>query len=281
MVIYGVSRRAARPRNTALSQRKRASSVRKNWPLSVEFRTRATSPSCHRGQFGSTSESIVSEPLAEPVKLRLLLVDDHPVLRAGLKALLAAEPDLEVIAEADNGGSAVELAESANPDLILMDVSLPVMNGAEATRKIKQTRPEQAVLALSVHEDVPFVRMLLDAGAGGYALKRCACDELVRAVRVVAGGDTYVDPSLTGQLLRTSQRKHSPLGAPSVGLSEREAEVVRLLAQGLTLKEMAQRLTLSSRTLETYRARALEKLGLKTRADLVRYAIRCGWLTDH
>ena len=224
--------------------------------------------------------------MSVPAPLKLLLADDHPVLRAGLKALLSAEADFEVIAEADNGTTTVELASRLRPDLILMDVSMPGMNGTEATRQIKRAFPERAVLAISVHEEASFARMLLDAGANGYALKRSACDELVRAVRTVAAGDTYVDPSLAGQLLRLTQRRPASLnagavGAPAVSLSEREAEVVRLLAEGLTMKEMAQQLALSPRTLETYRARALEKLNLKTRAELVRYAIHCGWLGSH
>lgn len=210
--------------------------------------------------------------------LRLVLADDHPVLRAGLKVLLSAEPDFSVVAEADDGEGALVLAEKVRPDLILMDVSMPGMNGTEATRQIKKTHPELAVLALSVHEEVSFARTLLDAGANGYALKRSACDELVRAVRVVAAGGTYVDPAIAGQLLRTGARRHANGNRDSVALSDRETEVVRLLAQGLTMKEMAQQLSLSPRTLETYRARALEKLDLKTRAELVRYAIRCGWL---
>jgi DNA-binding NarL/FixJ family response regulator len=145
-------------------------------------------------------------------RLRLLLVDDHPVLRAGLSVLLSAEPDLSVVAEADTGRAAVDLARSLRPDLIVMDVSLPDLNGAEATRAIKQQRPDLPVLALSVHEEVPFVRMLLDAGAGGYVLKRSACEELVRAVRIVAAGATYLDPAIAGQVVRAGQRRHSPVG---------------------------------------------------------------------
>jgi DNA-binding NarL/FixJ family response regulator len=227
-----------------------------------------------------TTSQLTHSVIQPGEKLTLLLVDDHPVLRAGLKALLSAEEDLCVVAEADNGTSAVALSEQLRPDLVLMDVSLPGLSGADATRQIKQNHPELTILALSVHEELPFVRMLLDAGASGYALKRSACDELVRAVRTVAAGNTYVDPSLAAQLFRSSARRLSPSGTAAVSLSDREAEVVRLLAQGLTMKEMAQQLALSPRTLETYRARALEKLGLKTRADLVRYAIRCGWLTS-
>src|SRR6188768_2897980 len=212
--------------------------------------------------------------------LRLLLVDDHPVLRAGLKALLSAEPDLHVVAEADNGSTAVELALQLIPDLIVMDVTLPGLTGAEATRQIKVARPSLLVLALSVHEEVSFARLLLDAGASGYALKRSACDELVRAVRVVAKGGTYVDPSLARALMGNGARRQSPDGVQTVSLSEREAEVIRLIAKGHTSKEMAQTLGLSPRTLETYKARAMSKLDLHTRADLIRYALRCGWLRD-
>ncbi|HKO52999.1 MAG TPA: response regulator transcription factor [Polyangiaceae bacterium] len=210
--------------------------------------------------------------------LRLMLADDHPVVRAGLKTLLSTEADFRIIAEAETGLAAVELAETLEPDLILMDVSLPGLSGAEATRKIRSLRPDIQILALSVHEEVSFARLLLDAGATGYALKRSACEELVRAVRFVAAGRTYIDPALAGHLMRAGQRRPSPTGMPSVGLSDREAEVVLLLAKGLTMKEMANQLGLSPRTLETYRARALDKLELKTRADLVRYALRCGWL---
>ncbi len=216
------------------------------------------------------------DDLASPI--RILLVDDHPVLRAGVRALLAAEPDFDVIGEASDGPSALAMVESLEPDLVVMDVSLPGPSGAEVTTELKQLYPRLHVLALSVHEELAFARLLLDAGAAGYALKRTACDELVRAVRLVSAGERYVDPLLAAQLLQSGQRRESPTAPAVVALSEREAEVVRLLAQGLTMKEMAERLTLSPRTLETYRARALDKLGLKSRADLVRYAIRRGWL---
>ena len=210
--------------------------------------------------------------------LRLLLVDDHPVLRAGLKALLSAESDLSVVAEAETGAQAVELVSRVQLDLVLMDVSMPGMSGVEAARQIKSAKPDLPILALSVHEEVSVVRQLLDAGVDGYALKRSACDELVRAVRTVAAKGPYVDPSLSGQLLRSNPRWSAAAKVPVASLSEREAEVVRLLAQGMTMKEIAHQLALSPRTLETYRARAMEKLALKTRADLVRYAFRSGWL---
>jgi len=211
--------------------------------------------------------------------VRLLLVDDHPILRTGLKALFTAELDCELTAEASNGFEAVSLVEMLALDLVVMDVSLPGLGGADATRQIKKVRPDLPVLAFSGHEEIPFVRMMLDAGACGYVLKHSSCDELVRAANRAAAGESYLDPAIAHQLLGAGQRRHCPAGAvAAVDLSERERDVVRLLARGLTMKEVARQLSLSPRTLETYRARAMEKLALRTRADLVRYALRCGWL---
>lgn len=212
--------------------------------------------------------------------VRLLLVDDHPVMRAGVRTLLMAESDLEVVAEASNGVQAVELARKLEPDLVLMDVSLPELGGAEATKQIITHVPRARVLVLSAHEEAAFAKLLIGAGASGYVLKRSACDELVRAVRAVAAGGTYVDPSLAGVLEERSSRKRSPTGLVAVSLSDREAEVIRLIARGHTSKEMAESLGVSPRTLETYKARAMSKLALRTRADLIRYAMRSGWLRD-
>lgn len=228
--------------------------------------------------------SATKAPGEEPSErrpIRVVLVDDHPVLRAGLSSLLNAEADIEVVAEADCGGSAVEVVARVQPDLVIMDLSLPNMSGTEATRHILARDPRIKVVALTAHEDVSFARTLLDVGAVGYALKRSVCDELLRAVRVVAAGGTYVDPSLSGSLLpSTGGRRASSVAGPVPVLSEREAEVVRLIAEGHTSKDMARRLGLSPRTLETYKARAMSKLNLRTRAELIRYALRRGWLRD-
>lgn len=202
-------------------------------------------------------------------KIRVILVEDHPILRAGVATLLRDQSDLELIGEAGNGLDGVQLAQRLQPDVVIMDVSLPELGGAEATRQIKAARPVQRILALSAHEDAAFVRNMLDAGAAGYALKRSACDELVRAVRIVSAGGSYLDPSLP-----------LPDASPGVSLSEREAEVIRLNAQGFTSKEIAETLKLSPRTLETYKYRAMAKLNLGSRAELIRYAARCGWLRD-
>lgn len=211
---------------------------------------------------------------------RLLLVDDHPVMRAGIKTLLAAESDFSVVAEADTGLKAIELARDIPVDVIIMDVSLPQLGGGDATKQILEANPAQRVLVLSAHEEVAFARLLLSFGAAGYALKRSACDELVRAVRIVASGGTYVDPALTSMLISRGTRKSGPKGLPGVNLSDREVEVIRLIARGHTSKEMAETLGISPRTLETYKARAMSKLNLRTRADLIRYASRSGWLRD-
>lgn len=212
--------------------------------------------------------------------VRLLLVDDHPLLRAGVKALLETQPDLAVIGEAHDGLTAVRLARELEPDVVVMDLSLPELGGAEATKQILADTPTLRVLVLSAHEELGFARTLMGAGASGYALKRSASEELVRAVRLVAEGGTYVDPTLSSALLAADRLRLGTSSAPPVSLSERESEVIRLIARGHTSKEMAEALGISPRTLETYKARAMSKLNLRTRAELIRYAMQSGWLRD-
>lgn len=220
------------------------------------------------------------DPLPSEDGVRLLIVDDHPVMRRGVAALLSAEPDFEVVGEAEDGQRAIQLAVKLEPDVVLMDVSLPKLGGTEALQRILERVTAARVLMLSAHEEAAFARLALSLGAAGYALKRSACDELVRAVRVVAGGGTYVDPALSDALARAAPAEEDAPGGQAVSLSEREAEVVRLTVRGYTSKEMAESLGISPRTLETYKARAMSKLGLHTRADLIRYALRCGWLSN-
>ena len=210
-------------------------------------------------------------------KLRVLLADDHVVVREGLKMLVTAQPDMEVVGEAADGPAAVERCAELDPDVAVVDISMPGMSGAEVTTRLLKDRPERKVLALTVHEDRGYLKLMLEAGAAGYVLKRAAAAELIQAVRAVAAGGTYLDPSLAGTVVGPYVRP--PDGAaPGVELSDREAEVVRLIAQGYSNKEIAARLTLSVKTVETYKSRSLEKLGLRSRVDIVRYANLRGWL---
>jgi DNA-binding NarL/FixJ family response regulator len=210
-------------------------------------------------------------------KLRVFLADDHPVVREGLKALVSAQPDMELAGEAADGRTACDLVAAAPPDVVILDVSMPGLDGVGAAERLRSECPQVKVLALTFHEDPAYLRRLFEAGAAGYVLKRSAGEDLVRAVRAVAAGGVYVDPALTGRLvggfLGAADRR--PGTAP---LSEREAEVVRLIAAGHSNKEIAGRLEVSVKTVETYKARAFEKLGLSSRAELVRHAVRQGWL---
>jgi DNA-binding NarL/FixJ family response regulator len=214
-------------------------------------------------------------------KLRIFLADDHAVVREGLKALVNAQPDMEVIGEAADGRTAWEQAKACQPDIVVMDLSMPQLNGAQATERLKQACPQVKVLALTVHEDKGYVHQLLQAGASGYVLKLAATEELIHAIRIVAAGGVYLDPSVARTIVANYMHK------PSLGeavqrsqLSERETEVLCLIAKGYTNKEIAAQLDLSVKTVETYKTRLLKKLDLRSRADIVRYALRQGWLDE-
>jgi DNA-binding NarL/FixJ family response regulator len=212
-------------------------------------------------------------------KLRVFLADDHAVVREGLKALVSAQAGMEVVGEAADGQAALDAATQLQPEVVIMDISMPGLSGAKATERLKQACPRVKVLALTVHEDRGYLRQLLEAGASGYVLKRAAAEELVHAIRTVASGGMYLDPSLAGQVIGSFVSKQGArVVSKGIGLSDREEEVVRLIAQGYSNKEIAARLSLSVKTVETYKARSLEKLGLRGRTDLVRYALPRGWL---
>jgi len=213
-------------------------------------------------------------------KLRILIADDHALLRDGLKALVNAEPDMEVVGEAENGRAVLEKASQLKPHLILMDISMPDMNGAHATRRLKSLFPTVKVLALTAHEDSSYLRHMLEAGASGFLLKRAAADQLIQAIHVVAANDRYIDPTFAGKVLSNFMRPASKPKTDGDQLSEREAEVLRLTAWGFGNKEIAAQLGISAKTVETYRARLSEKLQLTSRTEIVRYAIRQGWLQD-
>jgi DNA-binding NarL/FixJ family response regulator len=213
--------------------------------------------------------------------LRILLADDHAIVRQGVKALIASQADMEVIGEADDGASALAKATELLPDVVVIDLSMPGLNGTQATEQIKQTCPGVKVLALTVHEDRGYLRRILEAGASGYALKQAPAEQLYRAIRLVAAGGIYLDPALAGKVVGSLVREDSIRKALQVdNLSERETEVVRLIAKGYSNKEIAAQLAINAKTVETYKTRSLEKLGLRSRADLVRYALQRGWLQD-
>ena len=215
-------------------------------------------------------------------RLRILLADDHAVVREGLKALVNAQPDMEVVGEAADGAEALAQARALRPDVLVVDVSMPEMTGTQATEALKAERPEIKVLALTVHQDKSYLRSLLEAGASGYILKRAAAHELVYAIRSVASGGTYIDPTLAGKVIASFARtgRRALPDRPAVDLSDREEQVLRLVAQGFSNKEIAARLEVGIKSVESYKARASQKLGFSGRADIINYALQKGWLQD-
>ncbi|MDR7482303.1 MAG: response regulator transcription factor [Armatimonadota bacterium] len=213
-------------------------------------------------------------------RIRVLLADDHPVLRAGLRALLEHEPDMAVVGEASTGREAVAMAAQVRPDVVVMDIGMPEMDGLEATRQIRDLGVNTHVLILTVHAQERYLFPVLKAGAAGYVNKTAADVELIAAIRTVAAGGAYLHPTATRALLEDFVARVQ-VGEEQDGydrLSEREREVLKLVAAGYTAREIAKRLYLSPKSVETYRARILEKLELRTRAELVRYALRRGLL---
>ncbi len=210
-------------------------------------------------------------------KLRIYLVDDHPVVRSGLRNLVDSQIDMAVVGEASDGETAVHEAPCLRPDVVIMDLSMPGVGGEEATIRLRRDCPAAKVLALTAHEDPGYLKRLLAAGASGYVLKRVAASELIDAVRSVATGKTYVDTALAAQALSELSRRAPDKDAE---LSEREAEVLRLVAQGYLVKQIAVKLGIEGRTVETYKARAMEKLGLNSRVGVVRYAAQHDWFDN-
>jgi len=211
-------------------------------------------------------------------KLRIFVADDHPMVRAGLKTLINAENDMEVVGEAANGREAVDRIARELPDVAVLDISMPELTGTQATQELRLNSPGVKVLGLTVHEDRSYLRQLLQAGAAGYVLKRAAGDELIRAIRAVAAGETYIDSRVAGNLVNTFVGPDLERGAAGAELSEREMETICLIAQGFTNKEVGAILGVSAKSVETYKMRSMEKLGLRSRVDLVQVALQRGWL---
>ncbi len=214
--------------------------------------------------------------------IQILLVDDHELIREGLRALLESHRDVELVGEASTGIDAVKMAGDLKPDIVLLDVGLPDINGVEATRRILRVAPETSVLGLSIHDDKRFVLGMLQAGAAGYLTKDCALDELERAFRAVAAGRRYLSPAIAADVLEDQLADDGAAAAARnrrAQISPRERDVLRLIAEGMTTKAIASQLHLSPRTVETHRRNIMEKLDLRGIADLTRYAIREGLTT--
>lgn len=215
-------------------------------------------------------------------KLRVLLADDHEMMREGLKLLVNRQTDMEAVGEADNGRAAVALAHELKPDVVVMDISMPEMDGLKATERLRTLCPEIKILTLTRHADDAYLRKLIKAGASGYLLKKSASGELVQAIRAVAAGEIYLDPEMAGRVISDAFRRRTAGGTPPAkDLSGREEEVLRLLAWGYAHKEIAARLDVSVKTVEVYKTRAMEKMGMTNRIDIVRYALLQGWLQDN
>jgi two-component system response regulator NreC len=212
------------------------------------------------------------------MKIRLLLVDDHAVVRTGLRMMLEGEKDMEIVGEAENASEALNQISQLKPEVVLMDIGLPDMSGIEATRQIKQLAPDIAIVALTIHEDEEYFFKMLDAGASGYVPKRAAPEELIKAIRVTAQGEVYLFPSLAKLLVSDylTQSNQPRNQATLDGLTPREYEVLTLLADGSSNAEIGEQLSISPKTVSRHRENIMGKLNLHSRSELVKYAIRKG-----
>jgi DNA-binding NarL/FixJ family response regulator len=213
--------------------------------------------------------------------LRILVADDHATVRQGLKLLIDSQPDMRVVGEAADGDAVVQQAEALKPDIIVMDISMPGMNGLMATRAVKREQPAVVIVALTRHEDDTYLEELLRAGASGYVLKQSAPLEFLQAIRAVAAGGIYLDPAMTSRVADgLLDRNGAAAGRSRASISDRESEVLRLIAIGHSNKEVATKLNISVKTVEVHKANAMRKLGLNGRVDVVRYGVLQGWLYD-
>jgi len=215
-------------------------------------------------------------------KLRVLIAEDHQTVREGVKLLVNAQADMEVVGEAGDGELAIEEAVRLKPDIILMDISMPNLNGLKATKRLRRLIPDIKILTLTRHTDDGYLQQLIGAGANGYVLKQSAPTELINAIRTVAEGNAYLDPSLTRKVMGGYVNRATSLRGETKGdLTDRENEVLRLISFGYSNKEIGGQLDLSVKTIEAHKANAMRKLGISSRIDIVRYAILQDWLQDN
>jgi DNA-binding NarL/FixJ family response regulator len=211
---------------------------------------------------------------------RIVLADDHPIVLNGLRNLLESESDLVIIGEATSGPAALRLILDTRPDIALVDISMQGMSGILLARRLAEEAPDIKVMVLTLHEDRAYLREALDAGARGYIVKRSAAANLVSAIRAVIAGGVYIDPAIMKRVLDRSPVSDQVQASKSGDLTEREAEVLRLSSRGLTNKEISHQIGVGVKTIETFKSRGLAKLEIKSRAELLRYASRVGWLAD-
>ncbi len=216
-------------------------------------------------------------------KLRILIADDHISVREGFKFIVEAQSDMEVVGEAGDGRTAIEMAQELHPDIILMDISMPKLNGLKAAAKLKRVAPDIKILTLTRHTDTAFLHELLQAGVSGYVLKQSSSDEIIRALRAIAKGDNYLDPAITGKVFNDYTEKQTKLRGDTTGvpLTEKESEVLRHIALGYSNQEIADKSNVSVKTVEAQKANALRKLNMRSRKDIIRYAILQGWMLEN
>lgn len=208
-----------------------------------------------------------------------MLAEDHLTVREGIKLLIDSQPDMEVVGEVGNGGAAIEQAQLLAPDIVVMDVSMPEVNGLKATKRLRETAPNIKILTLTRHTDHAYLQQLIQSGASGYVLKQSAPTELIRAIRTIADGGNYLDPTLTDKMFSGfTKRRSSMRGVSKANLTERESETLRYIALGHSNKEIAELMKISVKTVEAHKANAMRKLEMRSRIDIVRFAILQGWL---
>ena len=211
-------------------------------------------------------------------KIRVLLAEDHTIVRKGLRSLLDDEAGIEIVGEAEDGQQAIELVQRLLPDVVLMDITMPVLNGLEATRQIKKLFPQVKVVVLTVHSTEEYIFQILRAGASGYVVKQAAVSELVQAIQTVRRGDSFLSPSISRQVVEEYGRRAEAMEDKYDKLTDREREVLQLIAEGRTNREIAQLLHVTVKTVEAHRAHLMDKLSLHSTADLTRYALRKGMI---
>jgi DNA-binding NarL/FixJ family response regulator len=216
-------------------------------------------------------------------KLRILIAEDHETVREGVKLIVERQDDMEVVGEAGDGRAAIEMARELKPDIVLMDISMPKLNGLKAAAKLKRVAPEIKILTLTRHTDTAYLNELLQAGVSGYVLKQSAPDELIRAIRAVVNGGSYLDPAITGKVFTGFVERQNKLRGDVSGqsLTERESEIFRHIALGYSNQEIAEKLNISVKTVEAHKANCLKKLNMHSRKDIIRYAILQGWMQEN